>query len=188
MQFVVLGLQTITLTYGQLGTLTLGMPMPPFTVTVITLFIFDEFTVSVVEGETTLPKLALTFVAPAANEVASPLEPAVLLNAATVVSEELHVTEVVISCVELSENVAVAVNCCVAPKVIVSFVGVILKDATTANVADPEMLPDEAVMVILIVPVPDEVVTSPVLPIGASVVSEELQVTEVVISCVVPSE
>src|SRR5208283_4754673 len=103
MQFVVPGVQTITLTYGQLGTLTLGMPMPPFTVTVITLFIFDEFTVSVVEGETTLPKLALTSVAPAVNEVASPLDPEVLLIVATSVFEELQVTEVVISCVVLSE-------------------------------------------------------------------------------------
>ena len=92
------------------------------------------------------------------------------------------------SCVEESENVAVAVNCCVAPKGMFEFVGVISKDAITANVAEPEMLPDEAVIVIFIVPALDEVVTRPVLPIGASVVSEELHATEVVRSCFVPFE
>jgi len=111
-----------------------------------------------------------------------------LLIAATVGLEELQTTEVVISCVELSENVAVAVNCCVAPKVMVLFVGAISKDAITANVAEQEMLPDEAVIVIFIVPALDEVVTRPVLPIGASVVSEELHATEVVRSCCVPFE
>jgi hypothetical protein len=65
------------------------------------------------------------------------------------------------------------------------FVGVISKDAITANVAEPEMLPDEAVIVIFIVPALEEVVTMPVLLIGASVVLEELQVTVFVISCVV---
>jgi hypothetical protein len=108
-----------------------------------------------------------------------------LLNAATVGIEELQTTEVVMSCVEESENVAVAVNCCVAPKGMFEFVGVISKDAITANVAEPEMLPDEAVIVIFIVPALEEVVTMPVLLIGASVVLEELQVTVFVISCVV---
>ena len=92
------------------------------------------------------------------------------------------------SCVEESENVAVAVNCCVTPKGMFEFVGVISKDAITANVAEPEMLPDEAVIVIFILPALEEVVNMPVLLIDASVVSEELHTTEVVRSCFVPFE
>jgi hypothetical protein len=111
-----------------------------------------------------------------------------LLNAATFGLEELQTTEVVMSCVEESENVARAVNCCVAPKEMIWFVCVISKDAITTNVAEPEMLPDEAVIVIFILSALEEVVTMPVLLIGASVVSEELQVTVFVISCVVLSE
>ncbi len=43
---------------------------------------------------------------------------------ATTAAEELHVTVVVMSCVELSEKVPVAVNCCVVPLAIVGLVGV----------------------------------------------------------------
>ena len=61
-------------------------------------------------------KLAVMVVVPVTSVVASPLEPFVLLIVATAVLEELQVTEVVISCVVLSEYVPVAgaiVNSCV---------------------------------------------------------------------------
>ncbi len=133
-------------------------------------------------------QVAVIVVIPVENEVARPLEPDVLLIVATDGDDELQLARAVSICVVLSGNVAVAVNCCVTPRVMVLFVGAISKDAITANVAEPEMLPDEAVIVIFIVPALDEVVTRPVLPIGASVVSEELHATEVVRSCFMPFE
>jgi hypothetical protein len=149
--------------------------------------LFIGVTVRTVESEMPL-QVAVSVVIPVENEVARPLEPDVLLIVATDGDDELQLARAVSTCVVLSGNVAVAVNCCVAPKVMVLFVGAISKDAITANVAEPEMLPDEAVIVIFIVPALDEVVTRPVLPIGASVVSEELHATEVVRSCFVPFE
>lgn len=59
-------------------------------------------TLSVVSPET-VPRVALILVEPTATDVASPLEPAVLVIVATDTSEELHVTNDVISCVVLSE-------------------------------------------------------------------------------------
>lgn len=59
-------------------------------------------TLSVVSPET-VPRVALILVEPTATDVASPLEPAVLVIVATDTSEELHVTNDVISCVVASE-------------------------------------------------------------------------------------
>jgi len=59
-------------------------------------------TVSTVDPET-LPNAAMIVVEPAASEVATPLEPAVLLIVAMLVEDELHVTAFVKSCVLLSE-------------------------------------------------------------------------------------
>jgi hypothetical protein len=58
-------------------------------------------TPSVVEPET-LPRVAVIVVEPIAIPDASPLEPEALLMVAAAVLEELHVTEVVRFCVELS--------------------------------------------------------------------------------------
>jgi len=69
-----------------------------------------DVAVSVVDPEI-LPDAAVIVVEPAATEVASPLEPAALLMAATDSSEELQVTVVVRSCVVLSENIPMTVNC-----------------------------------------------------------------------------
>ena len=59
-------------------------------------------TFSVVVPET-IPRAALIVVEPTATDVASPLEPAVLLIVATGTDEELHVTNDVIFCVVASE-------------------------------------------------------------------------------------
>jgi hypothetical protein len=67
-------------------------------------------TVSVVEPET-LPEVAVIVVEPIASDAANPPEPAWLLMVAMDVSAELHVTELVRSCLELSEKIPVAVNC-----------------------------------------------------------------------------
>jgi len=48
---------------------------------------------------------------PTFNAVADPLKPSALLRAATVSSDDVHVTDDVISCVAASEYVPVAINC-----------------------------------------------------------------------------
>jgi hypothetical protein len=61
-----------------------------------------EVTVSVVDPDI-LPDVAVIVVEPAATDVAKPLEPAVLLIAATAAADELQLTAAVKSCVVLSE-------------------------------------------------------------------------------------
>jgi len=58
-----------------------------------------------------LPEVAVIVVEPAAIEAARPLDPAVLLMVATEAADEFQLTAVVRSCVVLSENVPVALNC-----------------------------------------------------------------------------
>jgi hypothetical protein len=78
-----------------------------------------EVTVSVVFLEIP-PEAAVMVVEPAAIEVARPA----LLIVATPGFEELHVTDVVISFVVLSVWVPVAVNCCLAPQIMLGLPGV----------------------------------------------------------------
>jgi hypothetical protein len=136
-----------------------------------------------------LPDKAVMVVVPARDEVTNPLEPAMLLIVATVVSEELHVTEVVRSCFVPFEYVPVAVSCLVFPESMPGFTGVISRDAivsgVTVKVVEPEMLPDEALMVVLPVAT---AVANPVLSIVAKVEGEEAQPTDVVMFRVVLSE
>jgi hypothetical protein len=61
-----------------------------------------EFTVSV-EDPDIPPDVALIVVEPAVTDVAKPLEPAALLMVATPAVDEFQVTDVVRSCVVLSE-------------------------------------------------------------------------------------
>ncbi len=61
-----------------------------------------EVTVSVVEPDT-LPKVAITVEVPVVRQEARPLEPAALLTVATVVLDELQVTDAVRFCVVPSE-------------------------------------------------------------------------------------
>jgi len=151
-----------------------------------------EVMVSEVDPEM-LPDVALIVVEPAATEVASPLEPAALLIAATAALDEYQVTAVVRFCVELSEYVPVAVNCLEVPRTILGLVGVIAMDTSVAGVTDnklePEMLPDTALIVVE--PVAAEV-ASPLEPAAllmeATEALDEFQVTAVVRSCVVVSE
>lgn len=56
------------------------------------------------------PDVAVIVVIPGDTDVAFPLEPAALLMVAMDVADD-HVTDAVTSCVALSENVPVAVNC-----------------------------------------------------------------------------
>ena len=101
-------------------------------------------TVSVVEAEM-VPDVALMVVVPAPTELASPFEPAVLLIVVTTVLEELQTTDDVRFCVELSENVPVAMNCWVLPRAILGFAGVTVRDdnmaGITVSVAGLERIP-----------------------------------------------
>jgi len=149
-------------------------------------------TVSVAVPET-LPDVAVIVDEPAATDVALPLEPAVLLMAATAAVDEFHITVVVRSCVVLSEYVPVAVNCCVVPGAMLGLVGSTAMDTSVAEVAVSEvasdMLPEVAVIVVE--PAATEV-ANPLEPaallMAATAVVEELHVTVVVTSCVVLSE
>ena len=77
----------------------------------ITLFVPVPLnTVNVVAPEMA-PDVAMIVVLPGEAAMAFPLEPVVLLIVATDVSDELQVTDVVRSRVELSVYVPVAVNC-----------------------------------------------------------------------------
>jgi len=88
-----------------------------------------------------LPDEAVMVVVPAASEVTNPLEPAMLLIVATFVSEEIHVTEVVRSCVVPFELVPVAMSCLVFPESMPGFAGVTaVEESVTVEVPDPPPL------------------------------------------------
>jgi hypothetical protein len=159
------------------------------------------FTVSVVEPDM-LPDVAAHVMDPTVTDVAKP--PA--LTIAMLVLDELQITCVVISWVVLSENVPVAVSCCVVPMGVLGFVGVIVRVTSvalvTVSVVLPEVLPNDAQMVVvperhpyaytrLLIHCPSVVEWAEALAttlIVDTLVSDELQVTESVKSCVVLSE
>ena len=88
-----------------------------------------------------LPDKAVIVVVPAASEVTNPLKPAVLLIVATPVSEELHVTEVVRSCVVPFEYMPVARSCFFVPGSMPGLSGVIvIEESVAGEVPDPPPL------------------------------------------------
>ena len=113
-------------------------------------------TVRVVDPEV-LPDEAVIVVAPAATEVARPMEPEVLLIVAMGEAEDAHVTEEVRSCVVLSEKVPVATNCCFVFLTMPGLTGVMDIDLSVAGVTvtmvDPNMFPHFAVIFALPTPV-----------------------------------
>lgn len=140
-----------------------------------------------------IPNEAVIVVVPTANELARPALPTALLMVAFVGSEELHATSEVKSCVEVSENVPVAMNCCFVPRARDEFAGVISIDSNVASVTVSTVLEEirPEVAVIVVVP-PATEFTKPFdplpLPMVAMLVSDELHVTAVVKSCVELSE
>jgi hypothetical protein len=140
-------------------------------------------TVRVVEP-LTAPETACIWLVPAVTPVAKP--PAVTV--ATPVVCEVHVTELVKFCVELSENVPVAVNCSVLPFTIDGFAGVTAIDTSVAEVTvstvDPLTLPEIAMIVL------DPAAFAVAIPPGAIVavfVFWDCQLTEALRSFVEPS-
>jgi len=148
------------------------------------------FTVRVAFPEA-LPEAAVMVAEPAPTDVASPA----LLIVAIDISEELHVTCVVRSCLLLSEKIPVAVNCCLVPRAMLGFVGVTSMEtnvtvaAFTVRVVLPEIAPDVAVIV---VEPSEKAVASPLEPTVSLTVAmaglKELHVTDDVRSFLVLSE
>src|SRR4029077_2758861 len=131
-----------------------------------------------------LPLVAEIVEVPTPTAVPKP----VALIVATVAVAEAHAA-LPSTCVELSLNVPVAVNCCVAPLLIDGFAGVTAIDTSVAGVTvssvEPVMLP--LVAEIVEVPVPT-LVASPVLLIVATVPVAEAHAAVVVMSSVLASE
>ena len=131
------------------------------------------------------PEAALIVLVPVPTPVANPPEVIV----ATVVVSELHVAVLVRFCVELSENVPVAVNCFVVPLAIEGFAGVTAIDtsvgAVTVRVVVPLRAPEAALIVL--VPAATPVANPPALIVATLVVCE-VQVTVLVKFCVELSE
>jgi len=138
-----------------------------------------EVTVKVVLPET-VPEVAVMVVAvPIAMAVAKPL----LLTVATYGLDELQVTCVVISWVVPSEKVPVAVSCWVVPPGTLGLAGVIAMEDRVAEVTVRVVLSETAPEVAVMVVVPTvRAVARPLLLTTATEVSDELQVTNLVMS------
>lgn len=141
-------------------------------------------TVRVVVSET-VPLVAVMVVVPVATAVTTPLA----LTVATEVLDEVQVTCADISMLVPSEYEPVAVNCWLFPAGTLGVSGVSDTEdrvaAVTVRAAVPDLLPEVAVMVV----VPAlTAVARPLLLTVATVALDELQVTTVVISWLVPSE
>jgi hypothetical protein len=147
-------------------------------------------TVRVVDPDTPC-RLAVISVAPGLSPVACPLEPELLFTEATVAAEEVQVTEVVRSRVELSEYTPVALSAATTPLAMLGFAGVTPMDtrvaAVTVSVVDADMPP--RVAVIIVEPVLSGV-ASPWVPVAllieATVGLDELHATCKEIASFVP--
>lgn len=137
--------------------------------------------------EVTPDALAVIVVVPSATDVASPIEPVVLLMAATPGLDDCQTTVAVISCVVASVNVPVAVNCWVFPSAMLVLVGASTIDTNVAGVTtsvdDGLETTESNAAVINVVPVAREV-TSPFEPAALLTIAtpglDEVQVARVV--------
>src|SRR5208283_2644235 len=131
------------------------------------------------------PEVAVKVVDPTATPVANPL----LLMVAAAGFDELQVAEAVRLLVVPLEYVPVAVNCCVDPPATEELEGVTAMDTRVAEVAvrtvDPLIVPEVALIVVLPAAT---AVANPAELIVATLVTEEVQVTELVRFAVVPLE
>jgi hypothetical protein len=121
------------------------------------------------------PKSALIVLLPVATLVSRPW----LLMVAAAGFEEVQTTEAVTSCVLLSLNVPVALNCFVVPTAMVEFAGVTAIEIKVAPeiVSDAVPLTDPALAVIVATPVPT-LVARPVESTVAMDEDEEDQVND----------
>ena len=135
-------------------------------------------TVTVVEA-VTVPDVAVTVAVPRETPVINP----VLVMPTTFAFEVVQVTDVVTSRVVPSDNVAVAVICCVCPVKRLGFAGAIVRVVITwlltVMVVEPVTPPEAAEIVV--VPIATAV-ARPAASMVATAVLEELQVAVEVIS------
>jgi hypothetical protein len=123
----------------------------------------------------TLPEMAMIVAVPTETPLARPL----LSTIATDVSDEIQVTLVVISGVVPSEYVPTAVNCwgIPVPTDMLGLAGVTsmeIRVGVTVRVADPDLIPELAMIVAVPIDTP---FARPLLPTVATGVLDELQVT-----------
>ena len=134
------------------------------------------------------PSVAVIVIDPATIDVAKPLKPAMLLTAATAVSDDCHVTDPVSSWFEPSEYIPVAANCLEVPSAMLGLVGEIWIEDSVAEVTVSVVLPDFPPKVAVIVGEPAATeVAKPFELMAATEVEDEDQVTESVRSWLVPS-
>ena len=134
--------------------------------------------------------VASIVVDPALTAVVTPFEPGVLLTVAIDGSSVVHVTNVVRSCVALSCNVPIAVNCLVVPGAMLAGFAV---DTVITETNDEERTVDPVMPLrtadMTAVPLVEPAVTSPFEPAklltDAMVGSEVLQTADAVTSAVV---
>lgn len=133
------------------------------------------------------PEVAVMVTVPRSLPVASPLT----VMEATLVGDALQTTVPVISCVVLSENVPVAVNCCTVPRGISAFSGVTLMEVRVAFVTVRVSLEETPFAVAVIVEVPAvNPIARPCAPLKLMLATrgfDELQFTRPVAFSVVPS-
>jgi hypothetical protein len=136
----------------------------------------------------TEPEAAVIVVVPRFRAVASPLA----VIDATPVFEELHVAVPVMSCVDPSEKVPIAVNCCKVPREIERFAGVTAIEVTvapvTVSVALEEMPTDVAVMAELPAAIAMARPGTPLALMLAAAEFPDVHCAELVMFCVLPSE
>ena len=151
-----------------------------------------ELTASPVEPLIPLAEsVAPMLVKPIATLVAKPALPRPLLAVATPVFDELQVTALVKSCVELSLYVPIAVNCCAVPSAIEGWSGVTEIEVRIAvlmlRTVEP-LIPLSGSITPIVVEPKATLVARPLLPAAllavATAVIDELHVTELVRSCV----
>ena len=101
---------------------------------------------------------------------------------ATLLTDELQATILLMSCAEPSEKLPVAVNCCCVPTSMVGFAGVTIMEVSvalvTVSVAVPTMFPEVALIVVE--PAPTALArpeVPAVLLIVATAPADELQLT-----------
>ncbi len=138
-------------------------------------------------------RLAEMVLDPVATVVASPCEPAAFDIVAAELFDDAHVTDVVRSCVEPSEYVPVAANCWVSPLGTEGFAGVTAieeRDAVVAVSAVDPVTPNRVAEIVVFPAV--TMLASPCVPPAFEMVAteelDEAHVTELVMSCVDPSE
>jgi hypothetical protein len=129
------------------------------------------------------PDVAVMMAVPTPSPLANP--PLAML---ATVEDELQVTELVRSCALPSLYVPVAANCWLVPLAIDALPGLTDNDtntgAVTAKLAEPVMVPEVAVIVV----VPGAtLVAYPAAPIVATPETDDAQVADCVKSCVLPS-